>query len=226
MPASFVPKKQKTSVEVEMAHIMEWAKQNKLLLNLLKTKEMVFHRPNPRNIIYPAELQGIERVVTFRLLGVDFKPDLCFSDYVSNFITVCNQRLFLLTQLKKQGLGLAETDTVFKSIILSKIIYALPMLAGFLTENNLQAITSIFKKARRWQLTRSEFDIKAIIESLQSDLFRQSKSSSHCLNHLYITTLNTSSMVLRDRGHDFHIPAVKYDSNSRDFINRCLSLYR
>jgi len=61
------PENTGTSVELEMAHIIEWAKTNKLLLNLLKTKEMVFHRPNPRIIVFPDKLQDIERVSEFKL---------------------------------------------------------------------------------------------------------------------------------------------------------------
>ena len=220
------PESSNTSIELEMANIMLWANNNKLLLNLLKTKEMVFHRPNPRNIVFPAELAGIERVGFFKLLGVQFQPDFRFSEYFTSVITVCNQRLFLLTQLKKQGLGIAETDSVFKSIILSKIIYALPALAGYLTDNNLQQIASVFKKAKRWQLTCTDFDIQAIMETLQLDLFQHSKSPSHCLHHLYTPTLNTSLMVLRGRGHNFHIPTVKYEFTSKSFINRCLAAYR
>ena len=36
----------KTSVELEMAHIMKLITKNKMTLNLLKTMEIVFHRPN------------------------------------------------------------------------------------------------------------------------------------------------------------------------------------
>jgi len=40
------PQNSKTSVELEMVHIMNWASKNKMTLNLLKTMEIVFHRPN------------------------------------------------------------------------------------------------------------------------------------------------------------------------------------
>jgi len=40
------PQNSKTSVELEMAHIMNWATKNKMILNLLKTVEIVFHRCN------------------------------------------------------------------------------------------------------------------------------------------------------------------------------------
>ena len=62
-------------IQISKAHITEWAKTNKLLLNLLKTKEMVFHRPKPRRIMFPDKLQDIERVSKFKLLGVLFQTD-------------------------------------------------------------------------------------------------------------------------------------------------------
>ena len=53
------PELAKTSVEEEMNHIIEWAKSNKMSINLSKTKEMIFHRPNPRS---PSEVTDIKRV--------------------------------------------------------------------------------------------------------------------------------------------------------------------
>ena len=87
----------------------------------------------------------------------------------------------LLTQLKKQGLKLAETDNVFKSIILTKLIYALPVLSGYLTEHQIEQINSVFRKARKWQLTTDEYDIVAIADKLRYHLFQQSKCVTHCI---------------------------------------------
>ena len=45
----------------EFSHIMKWSLDNKLTVNLAKTKEIVFHRPNPKNYLSPKELKGVER---------------------------------------------------------------------------------------------------------------------------------------------------------------------
>ena len=165
-------------------------------------------------------------VTNFKLLGINFQPDFNFSEYVSTLITVCNQRLYLLTQLKKQGLGLAETDIVFNAIILSKIIYAIPALAGYFTESQIKQISAIFNKAKRWQLITDNYDFNVIVDNLQSSLFQQSKSTQHCLNHLYEPTHNTSSISLRARGHNFYVPFIKYDHNNKHFLHRCLVHYQ
>jgi len=50
---------------------MAWASLNKMVINFQKTKEIVFHHPNPRNIVHPAAIGVIEQVAVAKLL-------LCF----------------------------------------------------------------------------------------------------------------------------------------------------
>ena len=45
-------------------------------VNLAKTKEIVFYRPNARNVLFPSELPGIERVLCAELLGVWLQADM------------------------------------------------------------------------------------------------------------------------------------------------------
>ena len=87
-------------------------------------------------------------------------------------------------------------NNVFKSIVHTKLIYALPMLFGHLTEHQIELINSIFRKARKWQLTTDEYDIVAIAKKLRYDLFQQSKCVTHCINHLYTPSQNTNIMGL------------------------------
>ena len=53
----------------EFSHIMKWFPDNKLIVNLAKTKEIVFHRPDLKNYISPKELEGVERVEVAKLFG-------------------------------------------------------------------------------------------------------------------------------------------------------------
>ena len=134
------PEKSPVTVEDEMQNVIRWSEQNKLLINMLKTKEMVFHRPNPRLYIQPPAMPNIERVDEFKLLGVHFCSDLRFNSHISKVLTVCNQRLYLISQLKKQGLTVTGTEVVFNAIVLSKLLYALPMFYTYLSEHNKQQI--------------------------------------------------------------------------------------
>ena len=55
-----VPEKTDIQIQDEFNSITKWAADNKLTINLSKTKEVIFHRPNPRNYIPPTEINGIE----------------------------------------------------------------------------------------------------------------------------------------------------------------------
>ena len=52
-----------TSIELEMAHVIDWARENKMTVNLLKTVElMVFRRPNISNDLLPSVMSDVRRV--------------------------------------------------------------------------------------------------------------------------------------------------------------------
>ena len=72
-------------------------------------------------------MHSVSRVAVAKLLGVHLRHDLNFSQQVESVVANCNQRLYLLAQLKKQGLGISALDLVFKAIVLNEILYALPV---------------------------------------------------------------------------------------------------
>ena len=223
----FNPENASTTAELEMDHIFNWASSNKMTVNLIKTKEMVFHRPNPRSLILPACLNNIDRVHEIKLLGVSFNSRLDFRAHVSAIVNRCNQRLYLISQLVKQGLGIAERNRIFEALVVNCITYALPAYYGFLTESCKLKIDSVFRKAFRWKLTDRLYKLTDLSDSLQLKLFRQSACSSHCLHHLFTRDRQGSLGVgLRRRGHNFYLPRIQYESNKRGFIIASLYKYK
>jgi len=75
------------SVEDEFMALKRWSENNKMILNLLKTKEIVFHRPNPS--LYIPRLSDIERVKSVKLLGVFLSDTLRFDEHVKYVLTIC-----------------------------------------------------------------------------------------------------------------------------------------
>ena len=104
----------------------------KMTVNLLKTVELVFRRPNISNDLLPSLISDVRRVGAAKLLGVHLTQNLCHS--TDAVVTVCNQRLYLLAQLKRQGLDLSALDSVFNAIIANKILCASPVYYGYLTQ--------------------------------------------------------------------------------------------
>ena len=77
-----VPEKTDVQIQDEFNSIAKWAADNKLTINLSKTRELIFHGPNPRNYITPTEINGIERVSVVKLLE-------CFCSNCSVTFVIC-----------------------------------------------------------------------------------------------------------------------------------------
>ena len=117
-----VPEKTDVQIQDEFNIITKWAADIKLTINLSKTGEL----RTPETTIPPTEINGIKRVSVVKLLGVWLQDDMRFTKHVDYITHICNQRLYLLNQLKKQSLPLAEFQSVFVANVLSRLFYASP----------------------------------------------------------------------------------------------------
>jgi len=121
-----VPENTDCTLADEFSHIKRWADTNGLIINFDKSKELILHRPHVTRHNLPQSLAGIEQVLTVRLLGVIFQSSLSSSAHVDYVLKVCSQHIFLLKQLRAQGMPLEQLHTVFLAIILQRLAYALP----------------------------------------------------------------------------------------------------
>ena len=97
------PQNSRTPIELKMAYILEWARENRMIVNLLKTVELVFRRPNISDDLKPSAMSDVRRVAAAKLLRVHLKQNLNFSQHGDAVATICNEILYLLTQLKRQN---------------------------------------------------------------------------------------------------------------------------
>jgi len=76
------------------------------------------------------------------------------SEHVQQSIKVCNQRLYLLCQLKKISMSCDCLNVVFDAIVLSKLLYTSPAWFGFISVERLNMIQKLLGKKRyKWGLT-------------------------------------------------------------------------
>ena len=54
---------------------------------------MVFHQPNPCNIVYPAPSDGIDRVQIAKFLGDFLQSNFSCEEQVEYILTVCSQNV-------------------------------------------------------------------------------------------------------------------------------------
>ena len=145
---------EKTDVQIldEFSNVTNWALINKLTINVSKTRERVFHRPIPRNYLPPVAIKDIERVSYAKLLGIWLQEDMGFTKHVDYMIHICNQRLYLLNQLRKQSLPQSELQSVFVAIVLSPLLYAAPAWTGYASTSIIESMQRVLVNDKRWRI--------------------------------------------------------------------------
>ena len=78
---------------------------------------------------------------TVKLLAVIFQSSFSF---VINRVN-CSQRIFLLKQLREQGMPLDQLHTVFQAIVLSRLTYAIPVWRQYLNVELKQRTDAFLK---------------------------------------------------------------------------------
>ena len=91
-------------------------------------------------------MPGIERV---KLLGVWLQNDISMIKHVDYKMHIGNQRSYLLTQLKRQSLPMAQLQSVFDAFILSRVLYAAPAWRGYLSAGEMVSLQQLFAKTKR-----------------------------------------------------------------------------
>ena len=142
-----VPQHTDVELKEEFEHILQWSAINKMVINMTKTKEIVFHQPNVRHDILPSTLEDIECVVDAKLLGVIFSSKLNFDAHITELLKVCSQRMYLLKMLSQQGLSVSKIHIICFSIIVSKLLYAVSAWGGHASSHFVNKINNLFKNS-------------------------------------------------------------------------------
>ena len=130
-----------------------------MIINISKTKELVFQRLSLKHFLAPSAVCGIEQVPSAKLLGVIFKNNLSFDEHVTAVLKCCSQRAYILKLLRDQGMLQIHLDTVFHALIMAKIRYALCAWGGFLTQTQKGMINAFLRRMYKYHFVSECFDL-------------------------------------------------------------------
>ena len=99
-----------------------WCKDNKMVSNPCKCKELVVRKKN-HNVLY-SPINNIPQCNSFVLLGVTLQSDGKFNEHVRTKLVKANKCLHVLRTLRKEHYSQAEIDHLFISIVLPNFSYA------------------------------------------------------------------------------------------------------
>ena len=203
----------------EVQNIAEWADNNRMVLNLDKTWEMVLSGNSSKPL--PDPIQGIKRRDWLKLLGVTFQDKPCNWDkHFQHMISKACGRLYILRVCKFYGYSKEDLHLLFNSLILSVFYFAIEVWACAYDTKYLGQIDNFFRQAYKFGYTSKQYKINEIIEDRDRKMWDNiTGDSSHPLNVLLPMTRGRAS---RPRGHNYVLPKVSTERFKRTFVNRCL----
>ena len=142
-----------SSLQSAANHSLTWSAEHGMYINEIKTKELLIHfnKKTDRNSIPGITVNGktIERVETFKLLGVMISSDLSWDAHVIYMLNKVGKRMFCIHYLARAGISEADIVHVYCSIIRSVLEYACPVWHPGLTKAQSKEIERVQKRCLR-----------------------------------------------------------------------------
>jgi len=209
----------------KLSHIDHWSQFNNLKLNKSKSFELVCYRKhtsfNKLTSSLPL-LDGIIRVDSLKCLGFTLCTDFSVTLHIQETIASCAQSLFALRTLRAHGLCPALLQTVFRSVTLSKLLYASPVWWGFTSSTDKHNLEAFLRKATRAGFYNGDHTVATLCEIADRNLF---KSILHNLDHVlrkFLPPKSSHCYDLRPRPHPFVLPLKRNILDEQNFLSRML----
>ncbi len=113
-------------LNTELANISDWLKCNMLSLNVLKSKYMIFHKPQKKvpNLQLKMNNTEIERVPLFDFLGLTLNENLNWKSHIDKISNKISRSIGILNR-QKHFIPLQSRLHIYSSLILSYINFGI-----------------------------------------------------------------------------------------------------
>ena len=203
----------------------DWAANNNLTLNRLKSVEIVFVAPRSRRaVLVPSPaVNGFQRVDAIKMLGVTIGRRFSVTDHVDQLLAACAQTLFALRTLRQHGLPTDALQVIFQATVIAKLTYASPAWWGFASaDDRARLVAFVRRSVRLGYCSASSPSLDSICAKADDRLFeRITRNSGHLLHHL-LPPPRDNHYELRHRSHNYALPPRTSTVNDCNFLLRML----
>jgi len=109
---------------------------------------------------------------------VIFQHRLSFESHVVSLLKQCSKRIYLLKMLRCQSIPPAKLHIIFRAIVVSRILYALPAWGTHLLSSQSGRTDAFFKRAYRCGLAGELFTVDHLLYSSGTELFKKCHPSN------------------------------------------------
>ncbi len=134
----------------EEVSLTKWCQVNHLSLNIDKTKELVvdYRRQSREHTPITIDKTPVERVNSFKFLGVHITEDLTWSAHTDAVLKKAHQRLFFLRRLRKFGTSPRILRSFYTCTVESILTGCITAGFGNSTTGNRRALQRVVRTAR------------------------------------------------------------------------------
>ena len=132
-------------------HFTSWCKDNKLLLNTDKTKELIIDFRKKKDPIHPVIIDNkqIEQVVSYKYLGITIDDKLNWDLQATDVFKKFNKRMFFLRKLASFKVDSKLLSLFYNSVIQSIIAFCIIGWGGNATETKKKKLDILIRRAGR-----------------------------------------------------------------------------
>ncbi len=139
-----------TAYREEVSTLTKWRQENHLSLNIDKTKELVvdYRRQSREHTHITIVKTPVERVNSFKFLGVHITEDLTWSAHTDAVLKKAHQCLFFLRRLRKFGTSPSILRSIYSCTVESILTGCITAWFGNSTAGNRKALQRVVRTAR------------------------------------------------------------------------------
>ena len=140
-----------SSYFLEISRFVDWCKENFLILNVSKTKEIIidfriFREPLPPVVI---NNQNVENVNKYKYLGLMIDDHLNWHEHINILIKRLNQRLYFLRRLRSFNFSTESLKMFYNSTLESIICFGISIWGCSISNKDKSRIEKIIRKSSK-----------------------------------------------------------------------------
>ena len=138
-----------SAVQGQLIKTMEYCEQNEMVINLKKSKVMLFNPCRSIDFMPKLELENteLELVEQMKLLGVLIRSDMKWTDNTEYMVGRAYKKLWVIRRLKGLGAGPSELVDMYSKQVRSVLELAVPAWHGAITQADSNDIERVQKCA-------------------------------------------------------------------------------
>ena len=147
----FIKNNDETAYREQINTTVQWCKNNNLLLNVTKTKELIIDFRVKKNEKMPLTIneQAVEQVTSYKFLGTYISKDLKWNKNSVDIVKKARQRLFFLRTLSSFKVQQYILVNFYRAIIESILTRSVTVWFGSANKKDLEKMNSVIRSAEK-----------------------------------------------------------------------------